>query len=141
MTEPTPVFDEAAAAKAESQEEIAAEDASDAQLRAWAKDNGVEGVPTSGRLSAVWRENIILAMTRALALDPKDAGTAQATTPTDSSTSSDTETETTSEEGLDKPAEVKLELPLEKPLATPVVEYRSVWEAPNTYVSSQTFTA
>lgn len=145
MTEPTPVFDDAAAAaKADAAEEIAAEDASDAQLRAWAKDNGMEGVPTTGRLSAVWRENIILAMTEALAADPKDAGTAQATpavdSPGSSGTSSGTETETTE---LEKPAEVKLEKPLkvQPEFDNPAGEYRSVWYPPDTYVSSQAFTA
>jgi hypothetical protein len=152
MTEPTPVFDEAAAAaKADAAEEIAAEDASDSQLRAWAKANGVEGVPAGGRLSAVWRENIILAMTKALGSDPKDEGTATATPEADSpgasATSTSTETvteETRTEVALEKPVEVKLEQPL-KPIQAefdnPSGEYRSVWKAPDTWVTSQTFTA
>lgn len=111
-------------------EASAAEDASDAALRAWARDNGIEGVPGSGKLSAAWREQITAAMTAAL--DPKEEVSAEATSP-ESSISVETETTSTSEENPH---------PTEEPKQPePVFEYRSVFEAPNTFVSSQAYTA
>lgn len=96
-----------------TEDQVTAEDASDAALRAWAKDNDVEGVPGSGKLSAAWREQLTNDM--AAALDPKVEASAETVSP-ESSTS-----ETMTEE--------------------PAVEYRSVFEPPETWVSSQHFTA
>src|SRR5690242_7897546 len=43
-------------------DDTAASDPTDAELRAWASANGIEGVPASGKLSAAWREQITAAM-------------------------------------------------------------------------------
>lgn len=164
--EPAPVDDPTTAVR---------EDASDAELRAWAKDNGIEDVPTSGRLSSAWRETIINAMAAALAADPKEEVSAE-TTSTDSLTpESETvpeetvtteETTTLSADGevsslsTEEPeAEVEAAPVETEPEATvdeePEVEeekkpvapefetgtYRSVFKAPNTFVSSQAYTA
>lgn len=119
-----------------------AEDASDADLRAWAKDNGIEGVPASGKLSAAWREQIVDAM--AEKLDPKEEDSA-GTTSTESSTSVETKT---GEEPLsgekDSSSEPEKEVAEEPEVVQPErepTEYRSVYKAPNTFVSSQAFTA
>lgn len=131
--EPTPVIE-----SVEVSEEDFAEDASDAQLRQWAKDNGIEGVPASGKLSATWREQITGAMADALndvatALDPKGEDSAEATS-SESSTLLKAKAEKASEEPVVEDKE-------SAPAEPPVVEYHSVFEAPNTYVTSQAFTA
>lgn len=120
-----------------------AEDASDADLRAWAKDNGIEGVPASGKLSAAWRDQIVSAM--AEKLDPKEEDSA-GTTSFESSTS--VETTNTEEELLsgenDSSSEPEEEAAEEPEVVQPErepTEYRSVYKAPNTFVSSQAFTA
>lgn len=120
--EGTPIFTEPVV------EETSAEDASDAELRAWAKDNGIEGVPGSGKLSAAWREQITNAM--AAALDPKDEASVEATS-SESSTSLETMNETSEEE---------VPPSAEEPEPEPEVEYRSVFQAPNTFVTSQQYT-
>jgi hypothetical protein len=128
------------------EEETPEEIASDSALRAWARDNGFEDVPTSGRLSAAWREQITNAM--AAALDPKDEVSAEATS-SDSSISVETTTEdpsstdpegSTDESNLDSTDE---ENPVEEPVAPEFEtgQYRSVFKAPNTFVSSQAYTA
>jgi len=109
---------------AEAPEDASAEDASDAELRMWARDNGIEDVPGSGKLSATWRETITTAMTAAL--DPKDEASAE-----DTSLASSTSSETTMD-GEEASPSTEPE---------PVAEYRSVFQAPATWVSSQTFTA
>lgn len=86
------------------------EAAPDAELRAWAAENGIEGVPASGKLSAQWRTDILAAMEAAAAEVP--------------------------------PAPDPEPEPEEEPVAEElVVEYRSVFQPPDTWVSSQTFTA
>ena len=110
----------------ESPEEVA----SDAALRAWAKDNGIEDVPASGRLSASWRDQITSAM--AAALDPKDEDSVESTSP-DSSTSTETKEKTTTPESESEPAPAAESIP--------EVEYHSVFKPPNTFMSSQAFTA
>jgi len=112
------------AVTAEAPEDASAEDASDAELRTWARDNGIEDVPGSGKLSATWRETITTAMTAAL--DPKDEASAE-----DTSLASSTSSETTTD-GEEASPSTEPE---------PVAEYRSVFQAPATWVSSQTFTA
>lgn len=136
MTEPETTPDPEATAPVE---DTSAEDASDAALRAWARDNGVEGVPASGRLSASWREQITSAMAAA-SLDPKEEATAEATS-TDMSTS-----ETTTEDGepwISDPEELaQLKEELDAALeADKVVEYRTPWEPPDTWVTGQSYTA
>lgn len=127
------------------------ESASDAELRAWAKDNGIEDVPASGRLSAAWRDQIITAM--AAALDPKDEASAEPGASSPPSTSPETTTtETTAEPtGGESPSASTEEAPAERPLTGPGSdqpefahggsEYRSVFQAPNTFVTGQAFTA
>lgn len=134
----TPIFD-ATAAAAEA-EETPAELAADAQLRLWAKANGIEDVPASGRLSAAWREQITTAMTAALVADPKEEASA-GTTSTESSDSSSSET--TTETPSDGPTD---EVKLEQPALPNIPEfetgtYRSVFYPPNTFVSSQYYTS
>lgn len=127
-------------------EEDASEDASDSQLRQWAKDNGIEGVPASGRLSATWRDQISAAMAAALndmatALDPKDEDSAEATS-SDSSTPMETETtdDSTDQSNLDSTNEENAEpAPVAPEFETGT--YQSVFKAPNTFVTSQAFTA
>ena len=124
------------------------EETSDADLRSWAKDNGIEDVPTSGKLSVSWREKIVNAMAKAL--DPKE----EASAPTTSTTSSTPKTETKSEgepwiadpaeraafdagfkKALDKDLEaIKEEEPEPEP-------YRTPWVAPDTWVTGQAYTA
>jgi len=135
------------------EEETPEEIASDAALRAWAKDNGIEDVPTSGRLSAAWREQITIAMAAALA--PKEEASAE-----DTSSEPSTSSETMTEEELSgipwipdstelKDLRNDLNFALEKDLENlkkewkeeQVVEYRSVFEPPNTWVTSQHYTA
>lgn len=128
-------------------EPTVAEGTSDADLRAWAKDNGIDDVPASGKLSVSWRETITNAM--AAALDPKDEGTAETT----STTSSTPETETKSEtEWIPDPEErealkadldeaLAADLQLLKEAEEPVVEYRTPWVAPETWVTGQAYTA
>lgn len=94
--------------------EAADESSSDAVLRTWARDNGIDGVPASGKLSASWRDQITAAMAEAQAEDPKVEDSAEGTS---------------SSELSDKVA----------PEFEPA-EYRSVFKAPNTWVTSQTFT-
>lgn len=99
------------------------EDASDAKLRAWARENGIEGVPGKRTpLSTEWREGITNAMTAAL--NPKAEDSAGVTS-SEPSASPETTTEPLSGEKTSEP----------------VVEYRSVFQAPNTFVSSQAYTA
>lgn len=107
------------------------EDASDAALRAWAKDNNIEGVPGSGKLSAAWREQLTSAMSAAL--DPKEEGSVKPASPESSSS------ETTSTTGDSTDQESPGSTEEEKP--EPAPEYRSVWQAPETWVSGQTYTA
>jgi len=130
-----------------------AEDATDAELRAWARDHGMENVPTSGRLSAAWREQITAAMAAA-ALDPKEEASAEATS-TEPSTS-ETTTEDAGQPWITDPAELAqfkddIEAALEadaklaaaKPFVAeePVVEYRTPYVAPDTWVTGQAYTA
>lgn len=130
------------------------ESASDAELRAWAKDNGVEDVPTSGRLSAAWRETILTAM--AAALDPKEEASAEATSTPEVSTSSDTVTEEIpTTETVSTPDGESTSVPTEEPVSEDeepgdprldmpefeTGEYRSVYKAPDTFVTTQAFTA
>jgi hypothetical protein len=115
-------------------EDTSAEDASDAQLRAWARDNGIEDVPGSGKLSAVWREQITAAMAADLAMDPKDEGSVE---PASSKSSPTTETTSTTGDSTDQ----KNLGSTEEESPEPAPEYRSVWQAPETWVSSQAFTA
>lgn len=117
--EGTPIFTEPVV------EEVSAEDASDAELRAWAKDNGIEGVPASGKLSSAWRDQITAAM--AAKLDPKEEVSVEGTS-SESSISVETMTEETSTEDITEPEREP-------------TEYRSVFKPPNTFVSSQAFTA
>jgi hypothetical protein len=120
-------------------EDSTTEDASDAALRAWAKENGIEGVPASGKLSAVWRDQITTAM--AVALDPKDE---VSVAPEDSPESSTSET-TTEEPASGSSGEEETSPPTEEPVAVQpefeTGEYRSVFKAPNTFVSGQAYTA
>jgi hypothetical protein len=127
---PTVEDDTAATEPVTTDEDTTVEDATDAELRAWARDNGIEGVPASGRLSATWREQITAAMTAAL--DPKEEGSAEATTPESSTSVEETTTETDTPDG---------ESPSPSTESEPVVEYRSVFQPPNTFVDSQTFTS
>lgn len=108
-------------------------DISDADLRSWARDNGVEGVPGSGKLSAAWREKITIAMAmtwpsgveeRALPLSQVFDGTEAVHIELESDLRTD--------------LEIKKELGLG---VDPVVGYRSVFVAPNTFVTSQHFTS
>jgi len=122
----------AAPGRVDSEPEVPSEDdASDAQLRTWARDNGIEDVPSSGKLSAAWREQITAAIAADLAMDPKDEGSVKPVSPTSSETTSKTG-DSTYQENLGSAEE-------EKPESAP--EYRSVWEAPDTWVSGQTYTA
>lgn len=118
------------------------ESASDAELRAWARDNGLTGVPTGGRLSAAWREQIVTAM--AAALDPKEEASAEPSPTSDSSTPVTTGTTTVEMTVVSSTGE-ETSLSTEKTPVQPEFahggEYRSVFYAPNTFVSSQTFTA
>ncbi len=158
-----PTAEEPPASVAEDEEtETPEEAASDAVLRQWAKDNGIDGVPASGRLSAAWREEITAAMAESQAQNPKEEGSANDTS-FEPSTSEDEETESTT--GGPKAAEPKAEVEPEPESETdadaeaqdegdeveaeeqaPVppereqMEYRSVFKAPNTWVSSQAFT-
>lgn len=139
-TDPAPseTVDDAASAEEETPEEVA----SDAALRAWARDNGMEDVPSSGRLSAVWRDQITAAM--AAALDPKDEASVEAEDSSASSTSEmvTTETETTPEEpGGDGPSASTEPVPVQPERDNPTGEYRSVFYAPNTFVTGQAYTA
>lgn len=127
VTEETVVTESVATEEPTTTEEI-----SDAELRAWAKENGIEGVPASGKLSATWREQITVAM--AAALDPKEEASVDAIS-TESSTS--TETSSTDQESTDSTDE---ETPVEA-AAKPVFEYRDYFQAPNTFVTSQTYTS
>jgi len=121
-------------------EETPEEIASDAALRAWAKDNGIEDVPASGRLSAAWREQITAAM--AAALDPKDEASAETEDSSASSTSEMVTTEETTtdgesgEESTSAPTE-----PVQPEFDNPSGEYRSVFKAPAEWVHSQVYTA
>lgn len=145
------------------------EDASDAELRAWARDNGVEGVPASGKLSSAWRETIINAMAAALAADPKEEASAEATSTdspalTEEPTPDTTETVTTdlttdgedSSPSTDAPnegetplveeeaVEIEEEEPRDPKYDLPEFEsgeYRSVFKAPSTFMTSQAYTA
>lgn len=130
-TEPTATDESVVIAESATvKDSVTVEAASDAELRAWAKDNGIDGVPTSGKLSTSWREQITAAM--AAALDPKAEASVEATPP-ESSTSVETMTEE-KETGFGESSTQT------KPEFEPV-EYRSVFQAPNTFVTSQTFTA
>lgn len=127
-----PTVDPAPVAEEETPEEAA----SDAALRQWAKDNGIEGVPTSGRLSAAWRDEITAAMADAQAQSPKVEASVSVTS-SEPSTSDTAETapptggpEVTEEEAAPAP------IPLEREQ----MEYRSVFRPPNTWISSQTYT-
>lgn len=138
----TPIFD-ATAAAAEA-EESPAELAADAQLRLWAKANGIEDVPANGRLSAAWREQITAAMTAALVVDPKEEASAETTsTESSDSSSSETTTETPSDGPTEEEpkAEVKLEPALPNIPEFETGTYRSVFYPPNTFVSSQYYTS
>ena len=122
------------------------EAASDAELRAWAKDNGIEDVPASGRLSAVWRDQIVAAM--AAALDPKDEASVEPSLPESSTSPETTMTETTPEESSSgESPSASTEVPATGPgsnqpeFAHGGAEYRSVFYAPNTFVTGQNFTA
>ncbi len=137
VTEP-PVVTEPVA----TEEPVTAEEVSDAELRAWAKDNGIEGVPASGKLSASWREQITTAMVAVLS--PKDEASVDNTS---TELSISMTTDSTDQENPDSTDEESS--PVEK---TPVVvapvapefesgEYRSVFRAPNTFVTSQTYTS
>jgi len=138
MTGPSPAAEPEKVVSVSSEPAVAApepevdpEDASDAQLRTWAKDNGIEDVPANGKLSAAWREQITAAMAGALAVDPKAEVTAEATT--EPSTLKETTTEkagtsTTGEETT----------PPTEPEPAP---YRTPWVAPHTWVTGQSFTA
>lgn len=136
------------------EEETPEEAASDAALRTWAKDNGIESVPANGKLSAAWREQITNAMAGALtdvatALDPKGEDSVEPTS-SDSSISvkattepdDSTDEESPAEDSADEPEE---ELVVEEPEpVAPEFEtgtYRSVFKAPNTFVTSQAYTA
>lgn len=125
---------EVEAEKVEAAEEPSAEDASDAQLRAWARENGIEDVPGSGKLSAAWREQITAAMAAELAMDPKDEGSVE---PASSKSSPTTETTSTTGDSTDQENSGSTE----EETPEPAPEYRSVWQAPETWVSSQAFTA
>ena len=128
------VMEESAPVDETSTEDTSVEDASDAALRAWARDNGIEGVPGSGKLSAAWREQITAAMTADL--DPKEEVSAESGDSPESSTSVETMTETTtgsSGEETSAPTE-----PVQPEFETG--EYRSVFKAPNTFITSQTYT-
>lgn len=121
--EPAPVEDPA----------MAAEDATDAELRAWAKDNGIDGVPASGKLSATWRDQITAAMAAAAEPVVEEETVVDST---DESTPDSTEEETLAEE------EPEVEAEEVKPTG-PEWEsgvYRSVFQAPNTFITSQEHT-
>lgn len=150
---------------------VVSEDISDATLRAWARDNGIEDVPASGKLSATWREQITNAMANALALDPKEEVSAEVTltepAPSlETVTTEETTTETVStpdgestspstEESKPEGSFVKGDSAFDSPNTfstsqtvdvseekpKDAVEYHSVFEAPNTFVTSQAFTA
>lgn len=157
-TDPTTTVDAPAFSDATVEEPAPVDDpdtavneaASDAELRAWAKDNGIEDVPASGRLSATWRDQIVAAM--AAALDPKDEASVEPSSP-ESSPTPETMTETTLEEPSsgESPSASTEEAPAEKPLTGPGsdqpefshggTEYRSVFQAPNTFMTGQNFTA
>jgi hypothetical protein len=112
-----------------------AEDASDAQLRQWAKDNNIEGVPASGRLSSSWREQITNSMISSL--DPKEEDSAEDTSSTETSsltTEEETASSTTEGEAVEEP-----EVPVQPEFETGT--YRSVFKAPDTFVSGQAYTA
>lgn len=111
------------------------EAASDAELRAWAKENGIEGVPASGKLAASWREIIVNAM--AVALDPKEEASAEATSTSEPSTPPAT-TMATDSTPAGESSSVQTETEVE---TEPVWEYRSVFQPPNTFVSSQAYTS
>jgi hypothetical protein len=117
-----PVVEVAPVVEEETPEEVA----SDSALRAWAKDNGIEDVPSSGRLSATWRDQITAAMTDALTSDPKEEASAEPT-----STESSTSVKTTTEPPV----------PVRPEFDNPYNEYRSVFKAPDTFVTGQAFTA
>lgn len=125
--EPAPVDDPTTAVN---------EAASDAELRTWAKDNGIEDVPASGRLSAAWRDQIIAAM--AAALDPKAEVSAVATPP-ESSTSVET-TMTEEEPGSSGEEASASTEPVQPEFDNPWGEYRSVFQAPDTFMTGQAFT-
>jgi hypothetical protein len=100
------------------------EAASDADLRAWAKDNGIEDVPASGRLSATWREQILAAQAAAAAPVVEEETVVDST---DQSTPDSTDEET--------PVEVEEVKPTGPEWETGV--YRSVFQAPNTFIVNQ----
>lgn len=104
------------------------ESAPDAELRAWAKDNGIEDVPASGRLSAAWREEILAAMTAAL--DSEEEPPVEAP-PAESPPLVSTEDPVEEESQTERPVQPEFE----------TGEYRSVFKAPNTFVTSQNYTA
>lgn len=139
-------------------EDVSAEDASDAQLRQWAKDNNIEGVPATGRLSAAWRDQISAAMASALndmatALDPKEEASVEVTSsdPSDQSememTTSTNGEETSSQTNDSSDEESQDEEEVVEEEVAPVAPefetgtYRSVFKAPDTFVSSQAYTA
>ena len=111
-TEPAPVDDA-----------TAAEDASDAELRTWARDNGIDGVPATGRLSATWREQITAAI--AAAAEP----------PLIEEEPVELVVEEPAAEEEPEAEEVK---PVAPEWETGV--YRSVFKAPDTFVTSQAYT-
>lgn len=126
MTEPEPTNTEPTVET--PAEDTFVEDASDAKLRAWAKDNGIDGVPGKRvKLSDAWREKITNAM--AAALNPKAEASAKATS-SESSISVEKKTAEAPSGETDSPSTEE-----------PVVEYRSVFQAPDTFVSGQAFTA
>lgn len=121
---------------------VAAEDASDAQLRAWAKENGIEGVPASGKLSAAWREQITTAMAAPVTSEEETISSGSFTSV---ETLGETTVILTPDEADDPVGEESLAAEVVEP--EPVApefetgEYRSVFKAPNTFMSSQAFTA
>ena len=112
----------------------AAEDTTDAQLRLWAKDNGIEGVPASGRLSAFWREKITAAM--ASTLDPKEEDSVVDTSSPESSTSVETTMEETETGTSGEETSPSTEEPVKVAPEFETGEYRSVFKPPNTFVNS-----
>lgn len=136
-------------APTETPEEIAAEDASDAQLRAWAKDNGIDGVPASGRLSATWRDQITAAMNAAAeaAAAPAEESPAEPEAEPEIVSTDQSSPDSTEEES---PAEAEEEVAAERPLTGPGSDqpefahggpdYRSVFQAPDTWMTSQAYT-
>lgn len=118
------------------EEETPEEAASDAALRAWARDNGIEGVPASGKLSAAWRDQITAAIAEAATEEPAEEEAAQ-----EDDFPQEDEDQAEVEAAFDSGEKVLTTPPAPVQPEFEQVEYRSVFKAPNTWVSSQTFTS